>query len=104
MDGIKLYANNEWDIDSSIHLTWVFSSDIGMTFGLAKRGGLIVNRGKVRRTSGISLPEGWIDDIDESYKYLKILQLFGNNDEEVRYKANSEYRNLEYSGSDEQVL
>ena len=32
-------------------------------------------------------------DIDKSYKYLKILQLFGNNDEEVRCKANSEYRN-----------
>ena len=32
----KLYANNEQDIDLVIHLTWVFSSDIGMTFGVAK--------------------------------------------------------------------
>ena len=46
MDDIKLYAKNEQDIDSLIHLTGVFSFDIGMTFGLAKCGRLIVNRGK----------------------------------------------------------
>ena len=90
MDDIKLYAKNEQDTDSLIHLTRVFSSDIGMTFGLAKCGRLIVNRGKVKSTCGISLPEG---QIDESYKYLGILQSFGNNDEEVRCKATSEYRN-----------
>ena len=66
-----------------LHLTRVFSSDIGMTFSLAKCGRLIVNRGKVKSTCGISLPEGQIDDVDESYKYLGILQSFGNNDEEV---------------------
>ena len=93
MDDIKLYAKNEQDIDSLIHLTQVFSSDIGMTFGLAKCGRLIVNRGKVKSTSRISLPEGQIDDINKSYKYLGILQLFGNNDEEVSCKATSEYRN-----------
>ena len=54
---------------------------------------VIVNRGKVKSTSGISLPEGQIDDIDKRYKYLGILQLFGNNDKKVRSKANSEYRN-----------
>ena len=71
----------------------MFSYNIGMTFGQAKRECLIVNRGKVKSTSGISLPEGHIDDIDESYKYLGILQSFGNNDEEVLCKATSKYRN-----------
>ena len=66
---------------SAWHLVW------------QKCGRLIVNRGKVKSTCGISLPEGQIDDIDESYKYLGILQSFGNNDEEVRCKATSEYRN-----------
>ena len=93
IDDIKLYAKNEQDIDSLIRLTWMFSSYISMTFGMAKFRCLIVNRGKVKSTSGISLPEGQIDDIDESYKYLGILQSFGNNDEEVRCKATSEYRN-----------
>ena len=67
----KLYAKDEQDINSLIHLTRVFRSDIGMTFGLAKCGCLIVNRGKVKSTCGISLPEGQIDDIDKSYKYLE---------------------------------
>ena len=93
MDDMNLYAKNEQDIDSLIHLTRVFSSDIGITFGLAKCIRFIVNRGKVKSTSGISLPEGQIDDIDESYKYLGILQSFGNNDEEVRCKATSAYSN-----------
>ena len=57
MNDIKLYAKNEQNIDSLIHLTQVFSSDIGMTFGLAKCRRLIVNRGKVKNTSGISLLE-----------------------------------------------
>ena len=34
-DNIKLYAKNEQDIDSLIHLTRVFSSDNGITHGLA---------------------------------------------------------------------
>ena len=53
---------------------------------------LIVNRGKVKSTSGINLPEGQIDDIDESYKYLGILQSFGNNDKKVHCIATSGYK------------
>ena len=79
MNDIKLHAKNEQDIDSSIHLTRMFSSDIGMTFGLAKCGHLIVNRGKVKSTTGFSLPAGRINDIDESHKYLGILLSFDNN-------------------------
>ena len=93
MNDIKLYAKNEQDIDSLIHITRVFSSDIGITFGLAKGGRPIVNRGKVKSTSGISLPERQIDDIGDTYKYLIILQSFGSNNEEIRCKATSEYRN-----------
>ena len=93
MGDIKLYSKNEQDIDSLIHLTLMFKSGIGMTFGLAKCGPLLVNRGKVRSTSGISLPESQIDDINDGYKYTEILRSFGNDDKEVRCKARSEYRN-----------
>ena len=50
---------------TSIHLTRVFSSDN------AKCGRLIVNRGKVKRTCGISLQKGQIDDLDEGYNTLE---------------------------------
>ena len=76
----------------------MFSSDIGMTFGLAKCGRLIVNRGKV------SLPEGQIDDVDESYKYLGILQSFGNNDEEVLLQSHLWVQKPSEAGSEEQAL
>ena len=92
MDDIKLYAKNERDIDSLIHLTRVFSNDIGMSFGLDKCGRLIAQRGMVKKTSGIKLPEGHIEDISSSYKYLGILQSYGNHDQEVRQKAKTEYK------------
>ena len=44
-DDIKLYAKNEQGSDPLIHLTRVFSSDIGITFGLAKCRPFIDNRG-----------------------------------------------------------
>ena len=92
MDDIKLYAKSERDIDSLIHLTRIFSSDIGMSFGLDKCGRLVVNRGKVKTTQGIQLPEGHIADIEDSYKYLGIMQSYGNHDAEVRRKATAEYK------------
>ena len=75
-----------------IHLTLVFSSDIDMTFGVAKCRRHIVNRRKVKSISGISLSNGQLHDIDESYHYPGILQSFGNNDEEFCCKATSRYR------------
>ena len=83
MDNIKLYAKNEQDIDSLIHLTPMSSYDTKITLGLAKCRRLIVNKNKVKSTCGISLLEGQIDDIDKSYNYLGILQPFVNNDEDV---------------------
>ena len=77
---IKLYAKNEQDIGSLIHLTRVLSSDISMTFSLAKCGSLIVNIGKVKSTNRISLSVGQIDNIDQSYKCFKRLQSIENND------------------------
>ena len=92
MDDIKLYAKTERDIDSLIHLTRVFSGDIGMSFGLEKCGRLIVNRGKAVNTNGVQLPAGRIKDIENGYKYLGILQSYGNHDDEIRITARQEYR------------
>ena len=36
MDGIKLYAKNECDIDFLIHLTRIYSNDIRMSLRLDK--------------------------------------------------------------------
>ena len=92
MDDIKLYGKSEREIDSLINLTRIFSDDIGMSFGLDKCGRLVTKRGHVIRTGGIDLPDGHIDDIQESYKYLGVLQSYGNHNQEVRKKATREYK------------
>ena len=91
MDDIKLYAKNERDIDSLIHTTRIYSTDIGMSFGLEKCGRMVTKRGKVVRTEGVSLPEGTIADIEESYKYLGIPQANGNLEEVTRKAATAKY-------------
>ena len=63
MDDIRLYTRSESDIDSLIHLTRVFSTAIGMTFGLAKCGYLIVSRGRTKHTDGVEVPDDYINDI-----------------------------------------
>ena len=68
MDGIKLYAKNEWDIESLIHLTRIYSEDIGMSFGLEKYGRMIARSGKVIKTDGLKLPAVHIADIQTGYK------------------------------------
>ena len=62
----------------------VFSSDIGMTFGLANCGIFIVNKSKVKSTGEITLPKSHIDDIGESYKYFGISLSFGSNDKDMQ--------------------
>ncbi len=66
MDYIKLYARSERDIDSLIHLTRLYSNDIGMLFSLDKCGRMISKRGKVISAKGIKLPEGNIADVQGS--------------------------------------
>ena len=90
ISNIKLYAKNEQSIDSLIHLTRVFSFEIGMKFGLAKCECLIVNRDQGKKTRGIRLPESEIDDIDKSYKYFEILLSLENNEKKIRCKATYE--------------
>ena len=89
MDDIKLYAKNERDIDSLIHLTRVYSEDIRMSFGLEKCGRIIARRGKVIKTDGLELPAGHIADMQTSYKYLGIPQ--SNHDQEEKRTATSKY-------------
>lgn len=91
MDDIKLYAKSERDIDSLIHTTRIYSTDIGMSFGLEKCSRMVTKRGKVVHTEGVSLPEGTIADVEDSYKYLGIPQANGNLEEATRKAATAKY-------------
>lgn len=49
MDDVKLHAMNERDVDLLIHLTRIYSKDIGMSFDLDKYRCMMAKRGKMIR-------------------------------------------------------
>ena len=57
MDDLKLFAKNKYQIVSLVNTGRIFSEDIKMEFGLPKCGVLIMKRGKVVKSEGISMPD-----------------------------------------------
>ena len=47
MDDLKLFEQNERDIESLVNTVHRFSCDIGMPFGIEKCGVIIMKRGKI---------------------------------------------------------
>ena len=76
MDDLKLYGQNEKELDILVGKVKEYSDDIGMQFGLDKCGVLVVERGVRKRCEEIVLPGGdRIKEIDEGgYKYLGVLE------------------------------
>ena len=77
MDDIKLFAKNEWELETLIQTVRIYSQDIGMEFGMEKGAKLVMKSGKRHMTEGIELPNR--DKIrtlgdKETYKYLEKLE------------------------------
>ena len=58
MDDLKLYAKSEEQTNMLVRAVYVFSTDIGMEFGIKKCGILTMTRGKIVKSEGIKLPDG----------------------------------------------
>ena len=56
MDDLKLLSKSKEQIDTLVRPVHVFSTDIGMEFGMKKCGILTMKRGKVVRCERIKLP------------------------------------------------
>ena len=52
MDDLKLFSKSQEQIDTLVRTAHVFSTDIGMEFGMKKCGIRTVKRGKVVRCEG----------------------------------------------------
>ena len=55
----------------------IYSTDIGMQFGISKCAVLVLDRGKITKTDGIRMPnDREIKNLerDKSYKYLGVLE------------------------------
>ena len=93
MDGLKLFAKNEVQIDNFVNTVRIFSEDIKMEFGLPKCEGLIMRKGMVVKSEGISMHDAKImKNIEEGgYKYLGILEVDGVKHEEMKGQIKKEY-------------
>ena len=74
MDDLKLYAKSEEQKNSLVRTVYVFSTDIGMEFGIKKCGILTMKRGKIVKSEGMKLPDGEVMKQfgQEGYTYLDI--------------------------------
>ena len=93
MDDIKLFANEEKELETQIHTVRIHSQDIGMEFSIEKCALLVMKSGKRHLTDGIELPNQ--DKIktlaeNETYKYLGILEADTIKQVEMKNKIQKE--------------
>ena len=94
MDGIKLFAKNEKELEALIHAVRIYSQDIGMEFGREKCSMLAMKSGKRHMTDRMELPNQ--DKIrtlgqEETYKYLGILEADTTKQVEMKDTIRKEY-------------
>ena len=77
MDGLKLFAKSEQQLETLVQITHNFSASMGMQFGFQKCASVIMQRGRQCPSSGITLPDGLIAALTplECYRYLGIMKL-----------------------------
>ena len=94
MDDLKLYGKDRNQLDSLVQTVRIFSSDIGMTFGIEKCAMVEMKRGKLIDSDGLDLPEGQkiksLQD-EEAYKYLGVLENDKIKSTEVKDILRQEY-------------
>ena len=98
MDDLKLNGKSAPELESLLNTVRIFINDISMEFGLDKYATLTIQRGSVVLTEGINLPNNNIRrlNLEESYKYLGILQADDIKHVQVKKKAASEYTKRVY--------
>ena len=77
-----------------VRTVYVFSTDIGMEFGIKKCGILIMKRSEIVKSEGIKLPDGeMMKQVgQEEYTYLGITELDKIKETEMKEKITKEYK------------
>ena len=89
IDDIKLFAENEVELETLIHTVRIYSQDKGLEFGIEKYALIDMKSGKWLLTDGIELPNK--DNIRtvteiETYKYLGISEADSTRQVEMKEK------------------
>ena len=94
MDDLKLYAKSAEQTNTLMRTVYVFSTDIGMEFGINKCGILTMKRGKIVKSDGIKLPDGEVMKQvgQEGYTYLGIIELDKIKETQMKEKITKEYK------------
>jgi len=94
MDDLKVYGTNEEQIESLVNTIHIFSTDIGMEFGLRKCAVLTLKRGKLARCEGMRLLNGKVmkEVEQEGYTYLGIVGLDKIKENGIKEKIIREYK------------
>ena len=89
MGNLKLFSKSEGQMDTLVRTIYVFSTDIGMDFGMKKCGILNMKRGKVVRYERIKLTNSEImKEVEkEGYTYLGIVELDKIKENEMKEKT-----------------
>ena len=67
MDGIKLFAKNEKELETLIHTVRIYSQGIGIEFRIEKCAMIVMKSGKRHITEGMELPNHYrIRTLDEN--------------------------------------
>ena len=93
LDDLKLYGKTNDQIDLLVRTVYLFTSDVGMEFGVNKCGTIVLKRGKMVECNGIELANGeFIKRItEEGYTYLVVMELDQVMEEEMKKKITKEY-------------
>ena len=94
MDDLKLYTKSEELTDMLVRTVYVFSTNIGMEFGIKKCGILTMKRGKIVKSEGIKLPDGEVMKQvgQEGFIYSSIIELDKVKETEMKEKITNEYK------------
>ena len=95
MDDLKLYGKSERDLESLIQTVRIYSSDIGMDFEIEQCASLVMKRGKIVESHGISLPTDKVirtSKEDESYKYTGVQESCTIKTSEMKDSVSREYK------------
>ena len=92
MEDLKLYVKSKEQTNTLVRTVHMFSTDIGMEFGIKKCAILTMKRGEIVKSEGIKLLDGEVMKQvgQEGYTYLGIIELDKIKEIEMKEKK---YRN-----------
>ena len=96
MDDLKLYGKSSNELESLLNTVRILSTNISVVFSLDKYATLTIHKRKATHTEGLTFSNNNTIkrlSLEESYKYLGVLQAEDMKHRQVRKETSAEYTN-----------